>query len=125
MFVASSAKRCEALAAYVIGGLTTSDCRRRPADALMQMTCVGFPTGYADFVRLYIGRKSHSEKGAFNLYEAYEGICRDGIEIRNDLRVGTYPMVLYSEESFVVDFGVVFCHTKSDLRCPRSCSQTT
>lgn len=65
---------------YTIEGLTISYFRRRArtADALMQMgRWFGFRRGYPDLVRVYIGREEGSGRTTVDLYEAFEGVCRD------------------------------------------------
>jgi Z1 domain len=79
---------------YTIEGLTISYYRRRAAaaDALMQMgRWFGFRDGYRDLVRLYIGREEPSGKGTVDLYAAFEGVCRDEVEFRNELKKYAYP----------------------------------
>ncbi|WP_099602561.1 Z1 domain-containing protein [Pseudomonas sp. 2995-1] len=80
---------------YTIEGLTISYYRRRAgaADALMQMgRWFGFRDGYRDLVRLYIGRKEKTgAKGTIDLFEAFEGVCRDEIAFRSELEKYAYP----------------------------------
>lgn len=80
---------------YTIEGLTISYYRRRAtaADALMQMgRWFGFRDGYRDLVRLYIGRKEPAGiNKTIDLYKAFEGVCRDEIEFRSELKKYAYP----------------------------------
>ena len=76
---------------YTVEGLTISYYRRTAgaADTLMQMgRWFGFRRGYQDLVRLYIGdREPAGRKNTFvNLYEAFEGICRDEEDFREQLK---------------------------------------
>lgn len=75
---------------YTIEGLTVSYYRRRTgaADALMQMgRWFGFRGGYRDLVRLFIGRQETSGKNrTVDLYAAFEGVCRDEIDFRAELK---------------------------------------
>jgi hypothetical protein len=79
---------------YTIEGLTISYYRRRAtaADTLMQMgRWFGFRDGYLDLVRLYIGREEHSGRRTVDLYAAFEGVCRDELEFRNELKKYAFP----------------------------------
>lgn len=80
---------------YTIEGLTISYYRRRAgaADALMQMgRWFGFRDGYRDLVRLFIGREEKiGTKGSIDLFEAFEGVCRDEIAFRAELQKYAYP----------------------------------
>lgn len=81
---------------YTIEGLTISYYRRRAgaADTLMQMgRWFGFRDGYRDLVRLYIGRKEKiGKKGSvIDLFAAFEAVCRDEIEFRDELRKYANP----------------------------------
>lgn len=80
---------------YTIEGLTISYYRRRAgaADALMQMgRWFGFRDGYRDLVRLFIGREEKTgAKGSIDLFEAFEGVCRDEIAFRSELQKYAYP----------------------------------
>ncbi|MET8651007.1 Z1 domain-containing protein [Nocardia aurea] len=74
---------------FTVEGLTISYFRRRASNmsALMQMgRWFGFRPEYRDLVRLYIGR---SEVGAakqdIDLYHAFEAICRDEEDFRQEL----------------------------------------
>ncbi len=75
---------------YTVEGLTVSYYRRRTnaADTLMQMgRWFGFRAGYSDLVRLFIGRAEPIGKNAtFDLYKAFEAVCRDELEFRQELR---------------------------------------
>jgi hypothetical protein len=73
---------------YTIEGLTVSYFRRRAAtaDTLMQMgRWFGFRRGYRDLVRVYIGRAEQSGSTTVDLYEAFEGVCRDENDFRAQL----------------------------------------
>ncbi|MYW01551.1 endonuclease [Streptomyces sp. SID3343] len=73
---------------FTIEGLTVSYYRRKTiaADTLMQMgRWFGFRKNYRDLVRLYIGREEGGRNG--DLYEAFEAICRDEEEFRDQLRL--------------------------------------
>ncbi|WP_406299238.1 Z1 domain-containing protein [Embleya sp. NBC_00888] len=73
---------------FTIEGLTVSYYRRKTlaADTLMQMgRWFGFRKNYRDLVRLYIGRDEGGSNG--DLYEAFEAICRDEEEFRDQLRL--------------------------------------
>ncbi|MAG71668.1 MAG: endonuclease [Acidobacteria bacterium] len=77
---------------YTIEGLTISWFRRRSSyeDTIMQMgRWFGFRPGYQDLVRLYIARSEPYGKNNnrhLDLYEAFEGICRDEEALRQELR---------------------------------------
>lgn len=80
---------------YTIEGLTISYFRRRAAnqDTLMQMgRWFGFRPGFRDLVRLYIGRAEPDGKNRppFDLYKAFEALCRDEEEFREQLK--TYEL---------------------------------
>jgi hypothetical protein len=73
---------------FTVEGLTISYFRRRSptADTLMQMgRWCGFRSGYLDLVRLFIGRTEPGNLGEFDLYEAFEAICRDEDSFRKEL----------------------------------------
>ncbi|WP_328540918.1 Z1 domain-containing protein [Streptomyces sp. NBC_00344] len=74
---------------FTVEGLTITYYRRttQQADTLMQMgRWFGFRPGYRDLVRLYIGRAETYGRGqTADLYEAFEAICRDEEEFRNQL----------------------------------------
>ncbi|MGW9513555.1 Z1 domain-containing protein, partial [Embleya sp. NPDC055610] len=73
---------------FTIEGLTVSYYRRKTlaADTLMQMgRWFGFRPNYRDLVRLYIGREEGGRNG--DLYEAFEAVCRDEDEFREQLRL--------------------------------------
>jgi hypothetical protein len=80
---------------YTIEGHTISYYRRRAgaADTLMQMgRWFGFRDGYRDLVRLYIGRgEKVGKKGVIDLFAAFEAVCRDEIEFRDELRKYANP----------------------------------
>lgn len=75
---------------YTVEGLTVSYYRRRAdaADTLMQMgRWFGYREGFADLVRLYVGREEPKTSGeVIDLYKAFEGACRDEIAFRQELR---------------------------------------
>lgn len=76
---------------FTVEGLTTTYYTRRTtaADTLMQMgRWFGYRPGYADLVRLYIGRNvPGSRKGStVDLYKAFEAIVRDEEDFREQLR---------------------------------------
>ena len=71
---------------YTVEGLTVSYYRRAAtaADTLMQMgRWFGFRRGYMDLMRLFIGRAEGAK--SLDLYAAFEAICRDEMEFRNEL----------------------------------------
>ncbi|MDL2079673.1 Z1 domain-containing protein [Streptomyces sp. GXMU-J15] len=74
---------------FTVEGLTVTYYRRttQQADTLMQMgRWFGFRPGYRDLVRLYIGREEQFGRDkSVDLYEAYEGICRDEETFRDQL----------------------------------------
>jgi hypothetical protein len=73
---------------FTVEGLTTSYFRRRSptADTLMQMgRWCGFRRGYADLVRLFIGRREPHGREVIDVYEAFEAICRDEEDFREEL----------------------------------------
>jgi hypothetical protein len=80
---------------YTIEGLTISYYRRRAgaADTLMQMgRWFGFRDGYRDLVRLYMGRSEKvGKKGAIDLFAAFEAVCRDEMEFRDELKKYANP----------------------------------
>ncbi|VWC13592.1 hypothetical protein BLA6993_05472 [Burkholderia lata] len=79
---------------YTIEGLTISYYRRRAgaADTLMQMgRWFGYRPGYRDLVRLFIGREEKSKRETIDLYKAFEAVCRDELEFRNDLKKYSNP----------------------------------
>ncbi len=75
---------------YTIEGLTISWFRRRSGyeDTILQMgRWFGFRPGYRDLVRLYIARNEpYGRNRHLDLYEAFEGICRDEEALRQELR---------------------------------------
>jgi len=80
---------------FTVEGLTTSYFRRRSptADTLMQMgRWCGFRRGYADLVRLFIGRREPQGREAVDVYEAFEGICRDEESFRQELKRYALPV---------------------------------
>ncbi|WP_314412191.1 Z1 domain-containing protein [Streptomyces sp. DSM 40484] len=74
---------------FTVEGLTVTYYRRttQQADTLMQMgRWFGFRPGYRDLVRLYIGREeAYGRSGTADLYEAFEGVCRDEELFREQL----------------------------------------
>ncbi|MFD5567177.1 Z1 domain-containing protein [Streptomyces cadmiisoli] len=74
---------------FTVEGLTVTYYRRttRQADTLMQMgRWFGFRPGFRDLVRLYIGREEpFGRDSTVDLYESYEGICRDEETFREQL----------------------------------------
>jgi hypothetical protein len=54
----------------------------------------GFRDGYRDLVRLYIGRKEKIGKkvSVIDLFAAFEAVCRDEIEFRDELRKYANPV---------------------------------
>ncbi|MFI5530799.1 Z1 domain-containing protein [Kitasatospora sp. NPDC051853] len=74
---------------FTVEGLTVTYYRRmtKQADTLMQMgRWFGFRPGYADLVRLFIGREEPMTKtSTADLYEAFEAICRDEELFREQL----------------------------------------
>jgi len=77
---------------YTVEGLTVSYYRRatQAADTLMQMgRWFGFRRGYRDLVRVFIGRndplKAPPQK-RIDLYKAFEAVCRDEMEFRDELK---------------------------------------
>jgi hypothetical protein len=79
---------------FTVEGLTTSYFRRRSptADTLMQMgRWCGFRRGYADLVRLFIGRREPQGHESVDVYEAFEAVCRDEEAFREELRRYALP----------------------------------
>ena len=80
---------------YTVEGLTVSYYRRtaKAADTLMQMgRWFGFRQGYADLMRLYIGRAEQLTKTrTIDLYTAFGAICEDEAEFRDELRQYVMP----------------------------------
>ena len=75
---------------YTVEGLTVSSFRRtsKMQDTLLQMgRWFGFREGYEDLVRLYIGRREVDGKSTFDLYKAFEAICRDEEDFREQLAI--------------------------------------
>ena len=73
---------------YTIEGLTISYFRRRSKmqDTLMQMgRWFGYRFGFMDLVRLYIGRSEPDGKKTIDLLQAFEAMCRDEEEFREQL----------------------------------------
>lgn len=73
---------------FTIEGLTVSYFRRSAAtqDTLLQMgRWFGYRKGYQDLVRLYIGRKERVGRRTIDLYDAFERICRDEEDFRQQL----------------------------------------
>jgi hypothetical protein len=80
---------------FTVEGLTTSYYRRRTgaADTLMQMgRWFGFREGYADLVRLYIGRRERIGQRFDDLYAKFEAIVRDEEAFREQLRQYAKPV---------------------------------
>jgi hypothetical protein len=78
---------------YTIEGLTVSYFRRtaRAADTLMQMgRWFGFRELYHDLVRVFIGREE-GRREDFDIYAAFEGICRDEESFRDELKRYAMP----------------------------------
>ena len=78
---------------YTIEGLTVSYFRRTAdaGDTLMQMgRWFGFRDLYQDLVRVFIGREE-GRGGSFDIYEAFEGICRDEEAFREELHRYAMP----------------------------------
>jgi hypothetical protein len=79
---------------FTVEGLTTSYFRRRSptADTLMQMgRWCGFRRGYADLVRLFIGRREPQGRESVDVYEAFEAVCRDEESFRSELERYSLP----------------------------------
>ncbi|MGK2955392.1 MAG: Z1 domain-containing protein [Solirubrobacterales bacterium] len=79
---------------FTIEGLTTTYFRRKSqsADTLMQMgRWCGFRRGYADLVRLFIGRSESHGRGVIDVYEAFEAVCRDEQAFREELHRYALP----------------------------------
>jgi hypothetical protein len=82
---------------YTVEGLTVSYFRRRATyqDTLMQMgRWFGFRPGYRDLVRLFIGRHeplTPAKRQFIDLYEAFEAICADEEEFRQQLKRYALP----------------------------------
>lgn len=79
---------------FTIEGLTVSYFRRKSptADTLMQMgRWCGFRWGYADLVRLFIGRREPMGRDVVDVYEAFEAICRSEDEFRTELERYSLP----------------------------------
>ncbi|WP_050418969.1 Z1 domain-containing protein [Bradyrhizobium tropiciagri] len=73
---------------YTIQGLTVSYFYRaaRLQDTLMQMgRWFGFREGYQDLVRLFIGRSVPVGPKVLDLYKAFESMCRDEEDFREQL----------------------------------------
>lgn len=71
---------------YTVEGLTTTFFSRKSKqqDTLLQMgRWFGFRAGYKDLVRLFIEK---SDAGEFDLYEAFEAVCRDEEMFRGQLK---------------------------------------
>ena len=79
---------------YTIEGLTVSYFRRtaKAADTLMQMgRWFGFRELYQDLVRVFVGREEGRSR-SFDIYEAFEGICRDEEAFRIELQRYAMPV---------------------------------
>ncbi|MGY1763035.1 Z1 domain-containing protein [Geodermatophilus sp. SYSU D00779] len=80
---------------FTVEGLTISYYRRRTAaaDTLMQMgRWFGFREGYADLVRLFIGRREPIGRGFDDLYAKFEAVVRDEEVFREQLRQYAKPV---------------------------------
>jgi hypothetical protein len=80
---------------FTVEGLTVSYYRRRTAaaDTLMQMgRWFGFREGYADLVRLFIGRREPIGRGFDDLYAKFEAVVRDEEVFREQLRQYAKPV---------------------------------
>jgi hypothetical protein len=78
---------------YTIEGLTVSYFRRtaNAGDTLMQMgRWFGFRDLYQDLVRVFIGREEGHGR-SYDIYEAFEGICRDEEAFREELQRYAMP----------------------------------
>lgn len=75
---------------FTVEGLTTTYYTRRTtaADTLMQMgRWFGYRPGYADLVRLFIGRNVPGPRNTtVDLYKAFEAVVRDEEDFREQLR---------------------------------------
>ncbi|MFG3342373.1 Z1 domain-containing protein [Glycomyces sp. NPDC048151] len=74
---------------FTVEGLTISYYRRTTsqADTLMQMgRWFGYRPGYADLVRLYIGRDEVRGRDSVDLHEAFKAACLDEEDFREQLR---------------------------------------
>nr|WP_240969080.1 Z1 domain-containing protein [Streptomyces sp. HNM0575] len=74
---------------FTVEGLTVSYYRRLATNGstLMQMgRWFGFRKGYQDLVRLYIDRSVERKHEDVDLYSAFEAICRDEEDFREQLR---------------------------------------
>lgn len=70
---------------FTVEGLTVTYFRRRATqqDSLLQMgRWFGYRGGYADLVRLFL---ESGDEGGFDLYDAFEAICRDEESFRAQL----------------------------------------
>lgn len=73
---------------FTIEGLTVSYYRRTTYQAATLMQTgrwFGFRDGYRDLVRLYIDRAADKGAKTFDLYEAFEAVCRDEEAFRAEL----------------------------------------
>nr|WP_255672185.1 Z1 domain-containing protein [Glycomyces amatae] len=74
---------------FTVEGLTVSYYRRptKQADTLMQMArWFGYRPGYADLVRLYLGRDESSGQTSVDILEAFRAACLDEEDFRGQLR---------------------------------------
>ena len=74
---------------FTIEGLTTTYFRRRTqiqATLLQMGRWFGYRAGYRDLVRLFISRNELVQKRPFDVYSAFESICRDEEAFRIELR---------------------------------------
>ena len=79
---------------YTVEGLTISYYRRptRAADTLMQMgRWFGFRRNYEDLMRLFIGRSEGPKSRPIDLYRAFEAVCQDEANLRQELRRYALP----------------------------------
>jgi hypothetical protein len=80
---------------FTVEGLTVSYYRRLATNGstLMQMgRWFGFRNGYRDLVRLYIDRSVERKREEVDLYSAFEAICRDEEDFREQL--GQYSVTV-------------------------------
>lgn len=79
---------------FTVEGLTISYYRRGAGqeDTLLQMgRWFGYRDGYADLVRLYIGRNERVGRLDVDLYAAFEGVVRDEQAFRSQLQLYAMP----------------------------------
>jgi hypothetical protein len=73
---------------YTVEGLTVSYFGRKAQaqDSLMQMgRWFGYRQGYADLIRVYVDSGDPKRAGYFDLYDAFECMCRDEEDFRAQL----------------------------------------